>query len=219
MSIVRKRTTGVKAKQRSDSKSSKQKRDKLTQGKNRPQKRSEKPPKLGPHPDDSEDSPKEDEAPRGRNLLERQRDPIKFEPEDDGCEHESTCEANDPSEVPKLRAWLKEENGVYVPRLLRQITSNGDQAIILAQILYWFDKGKNGKTRATAMWDGERFVAKSHKEFAIEVGMTARHVKACLAALRKDRLIRTDYHLWDGHKTSFIQPVVGRIEQELEKVV
>lgn len=218
MSIVRKRTTGAKAKQRSDSKSSKQKRDKLTQGKNRPQKRSEKPPKLGPHPDDSEDSPKEDEAPRGRNLLERQRDPVVPKSDDSWGTPRTICESNDTAEVPKLLTWLKEERGVFVPRLLRSITSNGDQAIILSQILYWFGTAKKGRTRAEAWRNDELFVAKSHGELAIEVGMTARRVKACLAALRADGLIRTEYHLGYGHKKSFIQPVVGKIEQELEKV-
>lgn len=218
MAIIRKRSPRAKAKPRTNTRRAMQSSEPSSQDRNPRPKRGATVPKCGPHPDDSEDSPPADEAPRPRNLLERQRDSIVYEEEDDWDKPGTICESNDPKEVPKLLAFLREEKGVFVPRLLRRITRTGDQAIILAQILYWFDTSKKTRRpRAKAWRDDELFLAKSHKEFAIEVGMTARRVKDCLTSLRKQGLIRIEYHRHYGTKKSFIQPVVGRIEQMLEE--
>jgi biotin operon repressor len=108
--------------------------------------------------------------------------------------------------VPIWRAMkrLRENGFVLVPRLVRGITKNGDQAIVLSQILYWFDSDKSGRPRAQIWRRGRRWFFKSHAEFAQETGIKPRQVRACLQALQRKGFIEIGYFLANGQRTSHI---------------
>jgi hypothetical protein len=57
--------------------------------------------------------------------------------------------------VERAMEQVKEDGAILVPRVFREITDNGDQAIVLAQVFYWFRRGKTGKPRARNIKWGE----------------------------------------------------------------
>lgn len=103
----------------------------------------------------------------------------------------------------------KMDGGVWMPKMVRQLTNTGDQAIVLAQILYWFDYGTETEgaeqlPRAGKWRDDKRWFYKTHREFAEEVGMKPRQVRAALQWLKEQGFIEVEYHLAQGGRTTFI---------------
>lgn len=94
--------------------------------------------------------------------------------------------------------------GIWVPRLVRKITENGDQAIVLSQTLYWFDNGKLGRQRARTFRNGRYWFYKTHEEFGEEIGLTAARVKVCLNALKRLGFIEIDHFLAEGMRTTHV---------------
>jgi hypothetical protein len=94
--------------------------------------------------------------------------------------------------------------GIWVPRLVRQITENGDQAIVLSQALYWFDDDRRGRQRANIFRNGRYWFYKTHEELGEETGLTAARVKACLGALKRLGFIEIDHFLAEGMRTTHI---------------
>lgn len=106
---------------------------------------------------------------------------------------------------------LRDEGGVMVHNEIRRIVKNGDQAIILSQIIYWMSPGASGSIRAKARFNEKRFVALTHEALGSQVGMSARRVKTCLGELKKVGLVEIEHHRWNGVRCSYIRPVAETI--------
>ena len=107
--------------------------------------------------------------------------------------------------------------GTWVPRLIRAITKSGDDALVLSQILYWFDRGKDGRPRARKFVGGERYVYKTHAALGSELGIPAGRVKDSLKRLRQAGFIDTKYKLAEGGRTSHIRPLIPNIAKAMTK--
>jgi len=94
--------------------------------------------------------------------------------------------------------------GIWVPRLVRRITENGDQAIVLSQTLYWFDNDRRGNQRAGTFRNGRYWFYKTHEEFGEETGLSAARVKVCLNALKRLGFIEIDHFLAKGMRTTHV---------------
>jgi len=118
-------------------------------------------------------------------------------------------------EVTRVFADQRENGGTFVPSNIRRIVKNGDEAIVLSQILYSFDEGKGGLPRAQAQWEGRRFLAQTHEELGKEIGIERRRVRDCLASLKKQGFIRIEYHRFGKNRVSHIRPVLSAVVKAL----
>ena len=80
---------------------------------------------------------------------------------------------------------------VTVPEVL--ITSTGNQAIVLAAILRWFEPNANGKSKLRVFRDGHAWRANSHNQLSRETGLSCHQVKRALSGLKKAGFIITAY--------------------------
>jgi hypothetical protein len=121
--------------------------------------------------------------------------------------------------VASLVDELRDDGTVLVPKLLREITGNGDQALVLAQVLYWFSNDRNGRPRARIQRGGKRWFYKTHRDFAAELGVKPRQVKDCLQALKNRGLIEIGYHRADGFRTSFYRLVLPGLVEAIKQAI
>jgi hypothetical protein len=112
---------------------------------------------------------------------------------------------------------LRCDGGVFVPWRLREITNSGDQAMVLAQVLYWFDLDREGQPRARVQRRGRRWFYKSHAEFSLEIGMSPRQIKTCLQALRERGFIEIDHFMANGQRTTHISLNLAAVYQAMCK--
>ena len=158
------------------------------------------------------------------SLLPRQADPYPVGPQDDTPEHvvrngqgeDVPIVANIVRDgaiesVPELMKILKDDRGPLVPRYVREITGNGDQAIVLAQILYWFDLSKKKKVRTTRRRNDRVWAYNTHRDLGKEVGMQAQQVGRVLQALKKKGFIETGVFKVNGHPTTHYRPILQAI--------
>lgn len=133
------------------------------------------------------------------------------------------AEARDFPTVPKVMAWLRDREGggagVFLPRLIRMITKQSDQALVLSQILYWHDNGSDGKTRARVRIDGETWLAKQHSEMADETGVPERQIRECLKWLKKAGYIKVRFKFFSGVKTCHMRPELTRILEVIKAIL
>ncbi len=106
-----------------------------------------------------------------------------------------------------------------IPRLIRAITKSGDDALVLSQILYWFDHGKDGRPRARKFVEGERYVYKTHVELGGELGIPPGRIKDSLKRLRQAGFIETKYKLAKGGRTSHVRPLIPSIAAAMTKAL
>lgn len=109
--------------------------------------------------------------------------------------------------------------GTFVPKLIRAITKSGDDAMVLSQILYWHDYGKDGRPRARKLVAGKRYVYKTHAELGGELGIPAGRVKDSLKRLRQAGFIETKYKFAEGGRTSHIRPLIQNIAAATTKAL
>ena len=113
-----------------------------------------------------------------------------------------------PAEQEPIRIdWLmkmlrKTDRRTLVFRKVREIVDNGDQAMVLGQIMYWFDHGPNGKPRAGTLKKGKRWLYKSHAEFSVELGIPQRRIRTCIGNLKDKGLIEVACFRANGQRTS-----------------
>lgn len=121
--------------------------------------------------------------------------------------------------VAKLMEELRKEGhgGVWLPPLARRITDNGDQAICLSQVLYWFDKDKTGRRRARCFKNGRYWVYKTHAQLGKETGISPARVKVCLKALEDKGFIIRAYCLANGLRTTHISVEAEHVFQAMTK--
>lgn len=112
---------------------------------------------------------------------------------------------DEPIEMRDFMRLLRQEGGVFVPWRLRQIVNTGDAAIILGQIMYWFDSSRTtGRTRA-GIWRHDRlWIFKTHVELGRETGIKPRQVAAGLKFLKQKGFIERRYHRANGLRTTYI---------------
>jgi hypothetical protein len=124
------------------------------------------------------------------------------------------------SELRELRAELSEESRVLWLPHLRPIVKSGDQAICLCQFLYWFDQGRDGKTRARLRIKGgkELWMAKTVAEFGEEVGLSVRQARSALEALVSLGLIEKRAKSFNARKTTYWRVVPGAIAKALRSI-
>lgn len=105
-----------------------------------------------------------------------------------------------------------------MPRDLCELVGDASQALVLAQVLYWFDETEEGNPRTQAEFKGKLFLAKTHEELGSEIGLTARRVKSCIAALKKSGLLLVEYHMFNDKRVSHLVPIVEEISGKLDRL-
>ena len=118
-----------------------------------------------------------------------------------------------PPGIRKLQQWIGVRGGVS-PKL-RKICGSGDEALILNQLVcYWFGRErKRNRIRARVLRVRHRWVAKSFKEWAVELGMTEKQARRCIAALAGKELIVVRTWRFQGHNTTHVRLLVGNIAE------
>jgi hypothetical protein len=101
--------------------------------------------------------------------------------------------------------------------MVREIVDTGDQAMVLGQIMYWFDHGPNGKPRAGTLKKGKRWLFKSHAEFSIELGIPERRIRTCISHLKNRGLIELAYFRANGQRTTHIRLNVTAVYEAMLK--
>jgi hypothetical protein len=126
---------------------------------------------------------------------------------------------------PKKIRWLmkklrnpKRVRGTFVFAMVREIVNSGDEAMVLAQIMFWFDHGPNGKPRAGTLKKGKRWLYKSHAEFSVELGIPERRIRTCISKLKKDGLIEVAYFRANGQRTTHIRLNVTAVYEAMLKL-
>ena len=124
------------------------------------------------------------------------------------------CDGSDenrrPPGIAKLQGWIGVRSGVS-PKL-RGICGSGDEALILNQLVcYWFARDKRNRIRARITKSRSRWVAKSHKEWSDELGMTPKQVRRSIAALAKDGFVECRTWRFYGKNTTHLRPLVSNI--------
>ncbi len=107
-----------------------------------------------------------------------------------------------------------ESRGTFVPDWVLHGCSNPADAIVFAQILYWFGTNKTGKSRAGVRKRGYLWLAKTHEDLVDETGLSARRVRAVLDRLEEAGLIERRIHRFRNTLTTHIRllkEAVGRL--------
>lgn len=122
--------------------------------------------------------------------------------------------------VPRLMHRLRTDidHGVWVPTLARRITANGDETLVLSQVLYWFDTDRRGQPRARARKKGRIWLYKTHEELAEETGLTPRRVKQCVHSLKHKGYIEIDHFLVNGLRTTHVSINADIVHQAMNDV-
>jgi hypothetical protein len=119
--------------------------------------------------------------------------------------------------IRRFMRYLRQDGGAFVPWRLREITNSGDQAIVLGQVLYWFDFDSEGKPRARVHRRGKRWFYKSHAEFSLETGIPPRQIRTCLQALKERGFIEIDHFMANGQRTTHISLNLAAVHQAMSK--
>jgi hypothetical protein len=126
-------------------------------------------------------------------------------------------------EVVKMRDFmrlLRQDGGVFVSKRLRGIVNTGDAAIVLGQIMYWFDSSRTtGRTRAGIYRHGRNWIFKTHAKLGRETGIKPRQVRDCLKFLTVKGFIERRYHRADGMRTTYISLNPEKIRQAMQEMV
>lgn len=84
------------------------------------------------------------------------------------------------------------------------ITGDIVTALILSQIVYWFRPGKNGKPKLSVEREGKWWLAKSHKDWEQECGVSRKQLARALGILEEKGLIVVELHRFNGSPTSHV---------------
>ena len=115
-----------------------------------------------------------------------------------------------PISIAKVQGWIGMRSGVSAK--LRKICGSGDEALILNQLVcYWFARDRENCTRARIIKARHRWVAKSHKEWADELGMTPKQARRCIKALGEKGLIEVRTWRFSGANTTHVRPLISQI--------
>lgn len=89
-------------------------------------------------------------------------------------------------------------------RGLRQATGHGDAALLLYRIRYWWPK-------ASVIQDGKKWIAKTHKQWADELGISPRTYRTAQDRLLERGLIETITAEFNGHSMLHLRPTPAAV--------
>ena len=105
-----------------------------------------------------------------------------------------------------MTARLKDEKGVFVPLVLGYpLCKNGNEMLVLAQLVYWVGRTEKGKIRARIHEDGYHWVAKTYEELADETGLAARQVRHAVRGLVKRGVLVKRDRSFCGRRSNFLR--------------
>jgi hypothetical protein len=92
--------------------------------------------------------------------------------------------------------------------LLPYVDGDHLAALMLSQILYWFEPSKDGGSKLRVYKQNGLFLVKSHVDWETELGMSRRQSQRCLDLLRSKGFIKTEVHRFKSTPTLHIQLLV-----------
>lgn len=118
-----------------------------------------------------------------------------------------------------LKDSAAEGGGPRVFAPIRRITKNGDRAILLSQILFWFGVGdRDGKIRARIKKKGKLWVAKFAKDWEQELGIPKQQVYRHFERLaEEDGFIETITAKFSGQNCLHVRPNFAAIMEAICK--
>ena len=104
---------------------------------------------------------------------------------------------------------------VFVPAGIVQLCGDANQAILLADICYWFNYAEN--RIGTKSIDGKPFIRKTHRRMRDETGLSRHQIKRALLALVKRGYVRRKRRVDNCmRKKLYLAPCVELITEEWE---
>ena len=96
------------------------------------------------------------------------------------------------------------------------VTQTGNQAIVLADILRWFEPNQKGNVKTRLKHNGHAIRANTHDELSKETGLGIFQVKRALTGLFRAGLMGRTYRFFAGRRTLCVFPVIEVLNQRLE---
>jgi hypothetical protein len=97
------------------------------------------------------------------------------------------------------------------------ITGSLAAGVLLAQILYWFRPGKDGKLKVQIQRKGKYWLAKSREGWRLETGLSFKQLKSAMDRLISLGIVQTERHRFAGKVCVFVHlneaAVLLQIEQ------
>lgn len=85
-------------------------------------------------------------------------------------------------------------------------------AMLMAQLLWWFSLGKNGKPRARLVRDGHRWLFKSLKQWGREIGGDRSNISSCIDHLVEQKFFIKRVWRYKGRRVIHLSPNCAVIE-------
>lgn len=111
-----------------------------------------------------------------------------------------------------LITGLKFGHCVRVPTSLGDVCRDGTEMLVLAQLIYWFDVGRNGKIRTSTKRKGYYWVAKTYAQLAADTGLADRQVRHAVSKLVRRRVLVKRGGLFQGLRTNFLRISTAALE-------
>jgi len=91
-----------------------------------------------------------------------------------------------------------EGRGTYVAEWVKRICENGNEMVVLGQLVFWFQPGKNGKIKANKLLTPSVYywVAKSYRELGLETGLEEWQVRHAIKRLAFAGFVVKENHLF-----------------------
>lgn len=124
---------------------------------------------------------------------------------------------------PFLQGWLAGQNGartgILVDRKIIELANgNGNDAILLSQIIYWFSPTQSGQSRLRVNRHNKMWIAKSYEDWQDEIGINHHTVRKSIGRLKKQGLIETKTMKFMGTPKTHVRLCHEILEQELKKI-
>jgi len=117
-----------------------------------------------------------------------------------------------------LAGWLKSQNTNYFQTIavpvpfVRAFSGNGNDAIMLSQILYWHLPGSSGQPRLKVKRDGDYWLAKTYSDWEKELGMGEVTARKSIGRLKSRGLIETKVMKFNGVPTIHLRILWDALE-------
>ena len=112
-------------------------------------------------------------------------------------------------------ALTRKSRGIFLPLWVVKSVENLSDAVLLAQVLYWFGKSTNplSKGLRAKVRDkiGLPWLAKSHEDLAGETGLNPRTVRSSIQRLEAKGFIAVRYAKFGGLRVSHFRPRKDRL--------
>jgi hypothetical protein len=95
------------------------------------------------------------------------------------------------------------QDSVRVPIWVAQISRTKAELLVLAQFVYWFGEGKNGKLRAKIKRKGYLWVYKTYKALTRELPLSRGQVVRAIRTWKAAGVLIADDDIQEGHKVYY----------------